>query len=94
MLKLPTGMRRFWVLCSIAVLLSLGYFIWQVPHRGVPSSVTDEKERAELLNANRDHILRVIQTVAGLGFIVTAGLAWRNLQLPVRSFLSEVGQLG
>ena len=48
---------------------------------GVPASITDEKVKAELLNANRDNALKVIQTIAGLGFIGTAYLAWRNLQL-------------
>jgi uncharacterized protein YjbI with pentapeptide repeats len=47
----------------------------------VPSSVTDDKERAELLNANRENVLKVIQTAAGLGFIATAYFAWRNSQL-------------
>jgi uncharacterized protein YjbI with pentapeptide repeats len=81
MLKLPTDKRRFLALCSIAVLLSLGYFIWKVPQMGIPKSITDEKVKAELLNANRDNALKVIQTIAGLGFIGTAYLAWRNLQL-------------
>ncbi|MEA5448518.1 pentapeptide repeat-containing protein [Leptolyngbya sp. CCNP1308] len=81
MFDLPTDKRRLWVLCSIAVFLSLGYFIWKVPQMGIPASITDEKEKAELLNANRDNALKVIQTIAGLGFIGTAYLAWRNLQL-------------
>ena len=69
------------MLSSIAVLLSLGYFIWKVPQMGIPASITDEKVKAELLNANRDNALKIIQTIAGLGFIGTAYLAWRNLQL-------------
>ena len=81
MFKLPTDKRWFWVSCSIAVFLSLGCFIWKVPQMGIPASITDEKVKAELLNANRDNALKVIQTVAGLGFIGTAYLAWRNLQL-------------
>ena len=81
MFELPTDRRRFWVLCSIAALLILGSSIWKVPQRGIPPSITDEKVKAELLNANRDNFLKVIQTIGGLGFIVTAVLAWRNLQL-------------
>jgi hypothetical protein len=81
MLKFPTDKRRLWVLCSIAVLLPLGYLIWKIPLWGMPESIADEKVKAELLNANRDNLLKVIQTVAGLGFIGTAYLAWRNLQL-------------
>ncbi|MBE9156330.1 pentapeptide repeat-containing protein [Nodosilinea sp. LEGE 06152] len=81
MLKLPTGNIRLWVLGSIAGLSFLVFFIWRVPQMGVPPSITDEKAKAELLNANRDNALKVIQTIAGLGFIVTAVLAWKNLQL-------------
>ena len=81
MLKLPTDKRRFWALCSIAAALILGSLIWKVPHRGIPDSITDEKVKAELLNANRDNFLKGIQAIAGLGFIVTAVLAWKNLKL-------------
>lgn len=86
MRKLPTDKRRFWVLCLwvlclIAVLSFLVWFIWKSPQMGIPTSITDEKVIAELLNANRDNALKVIQTVAGLGFIGTAYFAWRNLQL-------------
>ena len=68
-------------MCSIAATLILGSLIWKVPHRGIPDSITDEKVKADLLNANRDNFLKGIQAIAGLGFVVTAVLAWRNLQL-------------
>ncbi|MBD1875060.1 pentapeptide repeat-containing protein [Nodosilinea sp. FACHB-131] len=81
MLKPQTDRKRLWWLGSTAVLLLLVGFIWRVPQWGLSRSITDEKVKAELLNANRDNALKVIQTIGGLGFIGTAYLAWRNLQL-------------
>lgn len=65
------------------LLASLLWFLLaQLPQRNVPSIVDEEtKRRADLVNANRDNILKVIQTLAGLGFFATAYLAWQNYQL-------------
>ena len=65
------------------LLASLLWFLLaKLPQRNVPSIVDEEtKRRADLVNANRDNILKVIQTLAGLGFFATAYLAWQNYQL-------------
>lgn len=89
MLKPQTDKRRLWGLGSTAVLLFLVCFIWRVPQWGLPKSITDEKVKAELLNANRDNALKVIQTIGGLGFIGTAYLAWKNLQLTEAKNVSD-----
>lgn len=81
MLKLPKNKTRLIWLCGVAGVLLLVLLLWKVPQWSVPDSVTDEKDRAELLNAIRENVLKVIQTVGGLGFIATAYLAWRNFQL-------------
>ena len=51
--------------------------VW-IPKWQVPSGVTDDKERVELENANRQTAL---QALGGLFFLVTAGLTLKNLQL-------------
>ncbi|TVP69218.1 MAG: pentapeptide repeat-containing protein [Leptolyngbya sp. LCM1.Bin17] len=60
--------------------------LWKVPQQSITADVTDSKERAELLNANRESLLKIIQTIAGLGFIATAYLAWKNLKLAEENF--------
>ena len=67
-----------------AVLISfLGWFLLtELPQRNVPVKVDEDiKRRADVINSNRENVLKVVQTVAGLGFIATAYLAWRNSQL-------------
>ena len=81
MFKLPENKTRLIWLSGVAGILLLVLLLWSIPRWSVPSSVTDDKERAELLNANRENVLKVIQTAAGLGFIATAYFAWRNSQL-------------
>jgi uncharacterized protein YjbI with pentapeptide repeats len=66
---------------SIAGVFLLVMVLWRVPQLSLPEGVTNPKERADLLNANRENILKVIQTFGGLGFIATGYLAWRNLKV-------------
>lgn len=75
----------FW-LCGAAGVLFLVLLVWRVPQWGIPSTVTGPKERAELLNDNRGSVVGVIQMIGGLGFIATAYLAWRNLQVVERNY--------
>jgi hypothetical protein len=81
MLKLPKNKTRLVWLGGVAGVLLLVLLLWKVPQWSVPDTVTDDQVRAELLNANRENVLKVIQTLAGLGFIATAYLAYRNFQL-------------
>lgn len=74
---------------STAVLLLLVGFIWRVPQWGLSQSITDEKVKAELLNANRDNLLKGVQAISGLAFVVTAVLAWKNLQLTEAKNVSD-----
>ncbi|MBD2234933.1 pentapeptide repeat-containing protein [Phormidium tenue] len=73
--------KRLFLLSGIAGALFLTLVLWRLPQWTVPPGVTDPKERAELLNANRENVLKVIQTISGLGFIATAYLTWRNFQI-------------
>ena len=73
--------KRLWILIVTAIFSLLVLLLWRVPQWGVPDSIVDEKEKAELLNANRDNVFKGIQTIAGLGFILTAYLAWCNYKL-------------
>ena len=62
------------------------FFLWfllvLLPNRNVPITVSeDAKRRADLINSNRENVLKVVQTFAGLGFIATAYLAWQNYKL-------------
>jgi uncharacterized protein YjbI with pentapeptide repeats len=72
--------RLFWLSC-IAGALFLTLVLWRLPQWTVPPGITDSKERSDLLNANRENVLKAIQTISGLGFIATAYLAWRNFQI-------------
>jgi uncharacterized protein YjbI with pentapeptide repeats len=72
-----------WVISLSAASLAvwgLWFFVGELPRKNIPSALS-EKEKRELINSNRDNVLKVIQTLAGLGFIGTAYLAWRNSQL-------------
>ncbi|MBE9101831.1 pentapeptide repeat-containing protein [Vacuolonema iberomarrocanum] len=69
-----------WASTGVVVAI-VALALWRIPNWDSPNSVTDPREKAELANANRDMALRVLQTLGGLGFIATAFLAWRNLQL-------------
>lgn len=69
-----------WVGTGVVVAI-VALALWRIPNWNSPNSVTDPREKEELANANRDMALRVLQTLGGLGFIATAFLAWRNLQL-------------
>ena len=93
MLRKLAFLRRFpairfkpllsWVLIlSAASLIGYGlwFFVGEFPKINIPSTL-NEKEKRELINSNRENVLKVIQTLAGLGFIGTAFLAWRNSQL-------------
>ena len=89
MLSLPKNKKRLFLLSGIAGFLLVIWLFWKVPQYGIPSSVTDDKDRAELLNDNRESIIKVLQTIGGLGFIATAYLAWRNFQLTEDKNVSE-----
>ncbi|MEO1146740.1 MAG: pentapeptide repeat-containing protein [Cyanobacteria bacterium J06638_22] len=69
-----------WIGTGVVVAI-VALALWLIPNWDSPNSVKDAKEKEELANANRDMALRVLQTLGGLGFIATAFLAWRNLQL-------------
>ncbi|MEO1354028.1 MAG: hypothetical protein AAFW84_35640, partial [Cyanobacteria bacterium J06635_15] len=86
--KVPPLVKRLrraapWI-ASIAGVSGLALLLWfllgTLPQRNLPPKLTP-KERTDLVNANRDNVLKVIQTIAGLGFFATAYLAWRNSQL-------------
>ena len=81
MLKLPKDGKALFGLSTIAVISLVILVLWRVPQWTIPDTVTDEKDKAELLNANRENIFKGIQTIAGLGVVGTAYLAWRNSQL-------------
>ena len=78
MLKLPKDGK---VLFGLITIAAISLVLWRVPQWTIPDTVTDDKDRAELVNANRENIFKGIQTIAGLGFVGTAYLAWRNSQL-------------
>lgn len=68
----------------LLVFIAFGFLIpaiWLLLPQSIPSDVKAPKRRAELVNANRDLALKAFQTLGGLGFIATAFIAWRNLQI-------------
>jgi hypothetical protein len=67
---------------GLLIALLLWFLLARLPQRNVPSLVDEDvKRRADLINSNRENVLKVIQTFSGLGFFGTAYLAWRNYQL-------------
>lgn len=82
------------------VLMLLSIALWKIPQwQAQSANPQSPKERIELENTSRDTLLKIIQTFGGLGFIVTAYLAWRNLQVAedkqiTERFSKAVEQLG
>ncbi|MFG6105352.1 pentapeptide repeat-containing protein [Leptothoe sp. EHU-05/26/07-4] len=67
---------------SVGTVSLLWFLLVLLPNRNVPVTVSeDAKRRADLINSNRNNVLQVAQTIAGLGFIATAYLAWQNYKL-------------
>lgn len=75
-----TAMKWGGVLGSALALALLGFVFGKLPSTHLlPNS--SEPERQELILARRDQLLRVVQTLGGLGLIATAYWAWRTLNL-------------
>ncbi|MEM6255203.1 MAG: hypothetical protein AAF821_20000 [Cyanobacteria bacterium P01_D01_bin.156] len=74
-----------WGIVAGSIVLSfasLWFLLMVLPHRQVPNTVTEaQKRRADLINSNRENVFKGVQALAGLGFVLTAYLAWRNSQL-------------
>lgn len=71
-------------------IYSAWFLIVELPYRDVPLAIDeDQKRRLDLINSNRENILKVIQTIAGLGFIATAFIAWQNFRLTEDKNISE-----
>ncbi|MEO1148577.1 MAG: pentapeptide repeat-containing protein [Cyanobacteria bacterium J06638_22] len=71
------------------VLAIAALLLWYAPNWDGHESVSDPKEREELTIASWDMVLKVLQTLGGLGFIATAYLAWRNFQITEDRQVSE-----
>jgi uncharacterized protein YjbI with pentapeptide repeats len=67
---------------GLLLALLLWFLLAKIPQRNIPSLVDEDiKRRADLVNSNRENVLKIIQTLAGLGFFGTAYLTWHNYQL-------------
>ncbi|MEM8640654.1 MAG: pentapeptide repeat-containing protein [Cyanobacteria bacterium P01_G01_bin.54] len=91
---------------SIAFSLVLFSFIWFlpelfvefIPELDVFEDVTEDKqERIEKIDSNREYLLGILQSFAGLTFIATVVIAWRNYKLTedknVTERLSKAGEM-
>lgn len=81
---------RFILYLSLVTLVAwvLFHFLVVYPEENIPN-VIDEKTRIELVVGKRENTIKAIQSIAGLGFFLTAIIGWKNYKISEDKNVSE-----